>query len=167
MKKIPLSQNQVALVDDELFEWLSQWKWCAAWAPTNKSYYAVRSQWNGSGFDRFKMHRVITDAPKNLLVDHLDKNTLNNTRANLRLCGRSGNAENMSITSRNTTGYRGVSPVKSRGTFIANIRINKKSKFLGSYRCPTSAALAYDRYAKEHGGPHWRLNFPPLGKNAA
>jgi hypothetical protein len=90
MKKIKLTQGQFAKVDDEDYDWLNQWKWCAQYNPKTKSYYAVRSVKEGVKI----MSRVIMGEPKGKLVDHEDHDTLNNKKNNLRVATRSQNGMN-------------------------------------------------------------------------
>lgn len=59
MKQIPLTQNQFALVDDEDYEYLNQWKWCAEYNKSVHSYYAVRNIRVGNKQKTIRMHRVI------------------------------------------------------------------------------------------------------------
>ncbi len=60
MKKIPLTQGQVALVDDADYEWLSRWKWCAMWCSSTDSFYAVRHIRLPNGkWTTLRMHRAI------------------------------------------------------------------------------------------------------------
>ena len=79
MKYIPLTQNQFAIVDDEDYEWLNQWKWQSqkgGW-----TYYA-RGRVNGK---MTYMHRVILGAKDSQFTDHKDHNGLNNSIINIRL----------------------------------------------------------------------------------
>ena len=85
MKQIKLSQQgknkgkYVVLVDDEDFEYLNQWRWCAV--KYTHTYYAVRYDKK-----RISMHRLILDVPQNKLTDHRDSNGLNNQIKNIRPC---------------------------------------------------------------------------------
>lgn len=85
---IPLTQGQFAIVDVADYEHLSQWKWYARWCVCVKGFYAARS--DASGGQR-QMHRVIINAgtyDQTVDVDHVNLNTLDNRRANLRLAIR-------------------------------------------------------------------------------
>lgn len=80
MSSIPLTQGRVVLVDDEDYEWLSERKWHAHKSSTH--WYAAC--WIKGKMIR--MHRLITDAPDGLVVDHINGDTLDNRRCNLRIC---------------------------------------------------------------------------------
>ena len=87
MKAIPLTQNQIALVDDCDYAYLMQWKWYVYWDPDTRSYRVVRNSPRVNGRqDTIYMSRVIMNAKPDELVDHKDHDTLNNQRHNLRKC---------------------------------------------------------------------------------
>lgn len=148
-KQIELTQGQVAIVDDEDFEFLNQWKWFAQ--KDKNTFYAVR------GFGkRIRMHRVIMNTPNDMQVDHIDGNGLNNTRANLRNCTVAENTRNRKKPSTNTSGYMGVFP--SAKKWRAEITHGKKIH-LGYFDNPVDAAHAYDQAAKEYFGEFAKTNF--------
>ena len=84
-KEILLTQGQVAIVDDEDYKRISQWKWSYRRNPRSHYGYAYR----GMNGHHISMHRLIMNAPDDLEVDHIDRNGLNNCRFNLRLATRS------------------------------------------------------------------------------
>lgn len=116
MKRIPLSRGQFAVVDDEDYEFLMQWKW---------SFQARGYAWRGVGSSKSGnyravwMHRQILNPREDQEVDHIDGNGLNNIRSNLRACGHAENLRNHKVNARNKTGFRGVSFEKSRGKYFA------------------------------------------------
>ena len=79
------------------------------------------------------LHRIITNAPKGYEVDHIDRNTLNNRRENLRICTRQENSRNKTKQRNNTSGYKGVSWDKAKKKWRAFISVDKKQIFLGRY----------------------------------
>jgi hypothetical protein len=161
MKTITLSQNKVALVDDEDYDFLNQWKWCAI-KYKNGNYYAVRHpEWDPITKKQITihMHRLIMNAPDSLEVDHWDSNTLNNQKDNLRLATHSQNQSNRGKTKRNTSGYKGVSLCKKTNKWRALIKFNKKSIHLGYFNNIIDAARAYDQKAIELFGEFAKLNF--------
>lgn len=89
------------------------------------------------------------DIPKGYEVDHKDRRRFNNTKANLRLATRSENNINRTLSSRNTTGYTGVSFIKTKNKYRAYITINYKQKSLGLFDSAFSAYEARLKAEKE------------------
>ncbi len=157
MREIALTQGKVALVDDEDFERVNQFKWCAM-NPYPDTWYAVRSI--TVGYKRYAlqtMHRFILNVDSEH-VDHLNHNGLDNRRGNLRPCTASENFHNRRAHKNNSSGYVGVS--KARNKWRASLCMNYQVFDLGFYRTPEEAARAYDGKAKELFGEFARLNFP-------
>lgn len=140
-KEIPLSQGKVALVDVEDYDYLSKSKWCVE--KTNNNVYYATKNWSKG----IKMHNAIMRTKKGEQVDHRNHNGLDCRRSNLRTCTSAQNARNRRISSRNTSGYKGVSYVKSRNCWVACIHINSKNKNLGYFINKEEAALAYNEAA--------------------
>ena len=92
MKTIQLTQGQFALVDDEDYDFLMQWKWQAH--KDKSTYYATRVEYGKNIKKGIKMHRVIMNTPRNMETDHKDRNGLNNQKYNLRICTRGQNQTN-------------------------------------------------------------------------
>jgi hypothetical protein len=139
MKRIPLTQGQFALVDDEDYEWLNQWKWCASWNPDTKSFYAMRAgRARAKQFISIRMHRQILGLKRGnkLQGDHENHDTLDNQRHNLRVVTNSQNHFN----TRNTKGYYFN---RSRKKYHAQIKINGRVIYLGAHDSPSEARSAY------------------------
>lgn len=153
MKTIPLTKGKVALVDDDVFEYLSQWKWYCS--TENR---AVRTTGDGQNQKMIYMHREIMNAPAGIEVDHRSLNTLDNQRDNLRLSTRSQNSANKKKYSTNKSGYKGVSWSKGMKKWCAQITVNYKNICLGYFDDPVDAAKAYDSAAKERFGDFARGN---------
>ena len=159
MKEIPLTKGKVALVDDEDYEWLKQSKWYAQSSRSN--FYACRKSKNQlSTQTKERMHRLIMSAPDNMEVDHINRNSLDNQRKNLRICTRSQNAMNTPKSIINTSGYKGVIWFSRDNKWRAEIRVFGKNKHLGLYENIIDAAHAYDEAAKKYRGEFAVLNFP-------
>jgi len=157
MKTIPLTQGQVAIVDDEDFERLNQWKWHAQ-RRTGGSWYARRSIWHPEirWQENIGMHNVILNCKP---VDYIDGNGLNNTRLNIRKCTNAQNHANMR-KSHGLSKHKGVSWNKNSKKWVAHIGYNYKIEHLGSFRKEDDAARAYDLAATKLFGEFAYLNFP-------
>jgi hypothetical protein len=154
-KQIPLTQGKFALVDDDDFEWLNQWKWYY------KDGYAARNITVGKKKQKtIRMHIEIMKPPDGMDIDHIHGDGLDNRKLELRLCTMPGNIANSKIRVDNVTGYKGVSFHKRRGKFISQIRVNNKLKHIGYYVTAEEAAHAYDNAAVVFFGQFARLNFP-------
>lgn len=149
-KQIPLANGRYfATVDDEDYEYLSQFSW--TFRKGKKGIiYAYRRSHN----KYIHMHRVILHAPDGVLVDHIDINGLNNTRKNLRLATDLQNSGNQRMKKCNSSGYKGVSKKGNRW----NARI--QNHHIGYFLTEVEAAIAYDNAAIELFGEYAYLNFP-------
>jgi len=104
------------------------------------------------------MHRELCDVTDGYVADHINRNGLDNRRANLRPATIAQNAWN-SRRRKNRSGYKGVWYAKDKGKFRAAIWHNNKREYLGYFDCPICAAKAYDRAAKKYHGEFASLNF--------
>lgn len=147
MKFIPLTQGMTALVDDSDYELLSKYKWRAK--KFSRYFYAIRTEKGKQIF----MHRQILNATCEFVVDHQNKNTLDNQRSNIRLCDSSTNMMNRDIPSHNKTGCMGVSFYKDRKKYVAEIRVRGKKTRLGSF-VNLDEAIACRRNAEKEFGFH-------------
>lgn len=125
MKKIKLTQGKYALVDDQDFDWLNQFKWCFS------GDYAVREKLG----KRIYMHRVTNKTPEGLETDHINRNKLDNQRINLRTATRSENNHN--------TEAKGFTFDKINNKWRARIYVDYKEIHLGRFGTKEEALLAY------------------------
>jgi hypothetical protein len=157
-REIPLTQGKVALVDDEDYEWLSQYKWCVS-RSNNRKWYA-ETRINGK---LVYMHRMIMNAQPGETVDHRDGNVANNQRYNLRICTIAENLRNRGASQRvgRYSRYKGVTMDKRNGKWMASIKSAEGRQIhLGYFTSELSAALAHDVAAKLYHGEFAWLNFP-------
>lgn len=167
MKMIPVSRGKYfALVDDEDYEWLMQWKWFYS-----GNGYAVRkprarqgecpkgTYSNGNSDAKVKlMHREILKTPEGFVTDHINGNTLDNRKSNLRACTDAQNTRNQKTRHKSVSGYKGVTWNKPLGKWQAAICVDRKQIHLGFYDSKDVAAVIYNEAAIKHHGSFARLN---------
>ena len=155
-----LTRGYVTLVSTDDAEILTK-KWHAH--KSDKTFYAFRTiHIVGTGRENAVriseyLHRIICPAS---MVDHKNRNTMDNRRPNLRPATRSKNAANSTL--KNTGGssaYRGVCWDASRGKWVAQINVNKRHIYLGRFAREEDAARAYDVAAAAAFGNFASLNF--------
>jgi len=163
-KKIKLTQGKFALVDDADFDWLNQWKWYAQ--KQRNTFYAVRNVRVGLKQKIVKMHRLILglDFDDGRQGDHINMDTLDNRRANLRIAIHAQNQRNRGRNANNTSGYKGVYWNKQKKKWRAYIKVNGKQKYLGYFDDPIKAARAYDEAAKKHHKEFAQMNQMELNR---
>lgn len=154
---IPLTQGKVAIIDEEDYLLISQYKW-----------HASRGGWGGvcaiSGKEGIRMHRLIMNAPSSLMVDHVNGDALDNRRANLRLANAVQNQRNKRLGKNNKSGYKGVFWDAGRKRWRASITYHGANIRLGRFRSVVDAAMVYDIKARELYGAYGRYNFPKEGE---
>jgi len=169
MKKIKLTQDQWALVDDEDYDRLNEHKWIAQREYKSKradKFYVVRNfpidSTSGKKWKTIALHREITNAPKGMVVDHINGDSLDNRKENLRVCTHQENQMNRRINKDNTSGYKGVyyDAKNKKNSWYAKIMFNYKLIHIGYYKTKEEAARAYDQKAIELFGEFAQLNFP-------
>lgn len=157
MKKLCLTQNRIALVDDEDFENASIYSWCVG-GPKRKQF--VHAYIEGKNI---KLHRFIMK-PKSSKeqIDHINHNIFDNRKSNLRICNNSQNQANKrkySIKHKELK-YKGVSYTdgSKKNPYQAKIRFNKTTYCLGVFPTQELAASAYNIKATELQGEFANIN---------
>lgn len=147
MKEISLTQGQIAKIDDDDFEIVSRYKWCAARDPDGR-FYAISNPESSSkpGRKQLRMHRLITNCPPHLQVDHLNHDCLDNRKVNLRICDVRGNAQNRLDHTEYGPGIRDVRLLPSRSGYLrafeARIFLGGKLHSVGHFNTPDEASTA-------------------------
>ena len=151
MKVIPLTRGKYTIVDDEDYNRLLKHKW--AWIPATDSKcgagYAARKGNVRCGEPRtVHMHREILHAPDGVSIDHINLNSLDNRKANLRYADVQKNAFNRGKPMMKCTSvYKGVfkrGNPKSRPGWTARIKFNGRHVELGVFKSEEMAAGAYN-----------------------
>lgn len=163
MKEIPLTHGAFTIVDDEDYEALSSFHWYLA--STRGFRYAKRYHRFPGRDGNIFMHRQILglDDPS-VLVDHIDRNGLNNQRSNLRTGSHLVNNKNRCADRNSTSRFVGVCWHKRDKVWQAQFgkTINGKVEqiYIGSFKLEEDAARARDAVAKSHNAELAYLNFP-------
>ena len=145
--KIPLGLNGkdgYTIIDKE-FVYLAEDNW-------RKTHYgyAIRSR------DKVLLHRLLLSTPKGAVVDHKNGDKLDNRLSNIRNCSQGQNAQNQSVKSNSRQKYKGIYQKANR--YVARIKHNYKSIYIGIFETAEEAARAYDKKAVELRGEFARLN---------
>lgn len=173
-KKILLSQGKFALVNDKDYDRLNQWKWTYHKTVSKNGEVikerAVRRVRIGPCKHKILyMHRVITNCPDGLEVDHKNNNGLDNRRKNLRVCTHAENSKNKRARNYAKSKYKGLYK-HVHGGWVARAKVDGITCNIGYYKTEVEAAHAYDDFIRSFG-PEFckfaRFNFPRGGELSA
>ena len=132
------------------------------WANCKDSHVVVarylRRENGRDVYDRIYLHRAILKPPKEMVVDHINRNPLDNRRCNLRIVTYQQNSFNHKKTKDTSSKYMGV--CFDRGRWKASLSILKRLTHLGYFDCEEDAAREHDRAARRTRGKFASLNFP-------
>jgi hypothetical protein len=146
-------------VSDEDYDRVLPHALCVSINSMGTFYVMMTIKKPGGGYYNTALHRFIMDAPKGMFVDHINGNTLDNTRENLRLCTAKGNAQNQSIQKRKKTSkYKGVYRNSTNTKWVGLIKHSGIKYGLGSFSVEEDAARAYNKKALELFGEFAKLN---------
>jgi hypothetical protein len=146
--KVELTKGYVCFIDEIDAPQIAACNWQVVFGNSENLPYAKGCP---DGKKWVRLHRFLMDPQDGFVVDHIDGDTLNNRRSNLRIATRQENDKNRRLQKNSTTGLKGVFALKN-GFFSASIRANGKSRYLGTFSDPITAALAYDAAAILHFG---------------
>jgi hypothetical protein len=157
MKAIPLTRGFAAVVDDEDYDRLCKQKWCALVSRDGRAM-AYRVQWM-KGEKRYRsvyMHREITSAQKGQYVDHINFDTLDNRRSNLRPCSPLESVRHQRGRRKRRFEHKGITAFRN-GKYRARIQVNGKPIELGTFPNQKMAAEAYQKAAEKYFGEFGEL----------
>lgn len=146
--EIDLTQGKKAIIDYEDYSNISQSSWCF---DASNGYPVSRIKGT-----RVRLHRFLLKPREGELIDHINRDKLDNRRSNLRIVDAKTNVRNRGTNKNNTSGFRGV--IKFRGKWRAQITPNYKFIDLGLYETAKKAALAYNAAASTLLGKDAFLN---------
>ena len=160
VRYIPLTQDYNAVIDKKDYPIIAKYKW---WISKRcHTNYAQHSYIDKKGIGRtISMHRLIMGLPSNkdMFVDHINHDGLDNRMDNLRLVSCSQSMMNSkkckSITS---SKYKGVWFQKNGSLWTAEIHLNGKREYIGWFKTEIEAAKAYNKQAKKLFGDYCYLN---------
>lgn len=149
---VPLADGRFAIVDSDDAAYVGQWNWCVTAGGGGDWPYATRSVQVGHGRSHrrritVRLHRDLMGAADGTEVDHINGNTLDNRRSNLRMATSSQNKWNTRLRRDNRTGYRGVRKRSDCERWAAEIAYKGRRTYLGSFPTPEAANAAYSAAA--------------------
>lgn len=150
------NQTKIVLVDDDDYEKFNRHKWCAS--SSGKNFYAMRATRKGGKYKAIYMHReILPPLKEDEEIDHINRNTLDNRKANLRRVSRRENALNRIVSTKTSLKYKGVAWHDAKGKFIAYFR----NQYIGYFDNEEDAALAHNAVAFAQEGEYPALNIVP------
>jgi hypothetical protein len=158
-KELILSNGKIALVDDEDFEKVSKHNWYFL------KGYAAKSGTIAEGKHTVLLHHFVTETDYKYVVDHINGNSLDNQKKNLRVVTAQQNAFNRAVAkNKESSRYKGVHWSKEKNLWLSIIKLNRKPTHLGYFNSEIDAAIAYNENAKNLFGKYARLNDVPENK---
>lgn len=162
-KLIPLrgkdGLGKYAIVDDADYDLVAGYSWRGA--ISGNVFYAHTDMLVDGKWRTVRMHRFILDAPPPQLVDHINRDGLDNRRENLRLATRRQNRQNAKQHSSSGYKYKGVRIARSGYQWQASISVDGRRISLGGHKTQWEAAQAYNYAAMKYFGEFARLNELP------
>lgn len=160
---IPLTRGFIASVDPIDREFATEYCWQASSDYTGK-YYAERKYLIDGKSVSKRMHRMIMERilgyeiEDGIEVDHINGDSMNNTRENLRLTSHIQNSWNSKMPTTNTSGLKGASYDQRTCKFVSQIVVAGKRHWLGRFGTAEEAHEAYCKKAAELRGEYARFD---------
>lgn len=159
--KLTNSEKQV-LIDEEDYDRVKDYGWYLVKNGKYKTKLAIKASLKGklaTQNKKINIHRMIMNAPKNKVVDHVNGNVFDNRKENLRICSHAKNTLNSKVHRDKKIGiYKGVFWQKQHQKWMARCTFEGKVVYCGFYDSEYVAAIAYDLAAKSWHGEFARCN---------
>jgi hypothetical protein len=151
MQYVKLTKGEFAIVDNEDFDNINQYKWyfCKG--------YAVRDIGGRKNRKTIYMHRLINGTPEKMETDHINRNKLDNRKCNLRSVDKMLNSINRGKNKNNKSGFKNIYFEKCSGKWRLELTVKNKNYRLGRFLNIKDAVNAQQRYEKMYGF----INFDP------
>ena len=145
------------VIDNEDKATANKYNWHLKYDAKSGKYYVATKKTENGKRKLYLLHRVLTNADDGYVVDHINGNTLDNRKENLRVCLQKDNVKNVGKRKDGLTSkYKGVCYRDKFKKYVAQISINKKIIHLGLFETELDAALVYNGAAKLlHGEYAW------------
>lgn len=158
-RAVTLTRGNVAIVDDDDYVRIMRYNWCTR-RNSGGRLYAYRNTVVNGVHRQQPLASFILGTPHGVIADHIDGDSLNNRRSNLRAATVSQNAQNKRPARTGTSIYKGVAWSRDARKWRASIHANNKYVHLGYHTNEIDAAKAYDTKARELFGEFARCNLP-------
>lgn len=155
---VPATKGIFALVDIEDLPRVLKYSWRASFSRNGKFYIETSLKRVNGKQPKLKLHQLILGVKEGFVIDHINGDTSDNRRCNLRHATMSENQSNQIRRKHNSSKYRGVYWKKSQKKWVASIRHLNKRYHIGYFSSEAEAALAFNAVAKEMKGPYVCLN---------
>ena len=161
--RVSLPSDDYMLVDASDMDIAKQFHWQVN-TQRGKTGYVFHTRKKGDGTSgSVYLHRLLTDAPIDKVVDHINGDGRDNRRHNLRICSNTENQRNRNgLSTASKSGFTGVCFPSKGSKWQASIGAHGRNIYLGAFYCPIEAAIARDVAALELHGEFASLNFPEL-----
>lgn len=132
------------LIDKEDIQKVSQFQWAIDKVGENKFY--ISTNLYNQHPKKLYLHRLVTNCPVDMCVDHINHNRLDNRKANLKVCTIAENNNNFSLSKANTSGYKHICFDKNNNKYIVSI----KNKFFGRFSSIEDAIKQREKILCQH-----------------
>lgn len=142
------------IIDKEDYDSVSKFNW-----HTSNEGYVLRTVYIEEGkWDKVRLHRFLINPPTGMVVDHINRDILDNRKSNLRVATRMENSWNSGLKSTNKSGYKGVSYREASRKWRAQLYVDGKKMCLGHFTNKHDAARMFNFWAKDLQGEFAWLN---------
>lgn len=156
MKKVNVNTGYIAIVDDEDLELVSKYKW-------NLSTKGYAQAYDKTSKKTVRLHRLIMGVTdKTVIIDHINRDRLDNRKENLRLGDVKTNSYNRGSNPNTTSKYKGVHWHKGVKKWAVALQIEQTVIYGGYFKDEYLASLRYDQLAREHHKDFAYLNHPSI-----
>jgi len=150
MKTFKTTNGFEVIIDDDWYDDITSVRWSAAAA--NQKYIKTIYKNHDGVWVNVYLHRLIIGANRGETVDHINGNTYDNRRENLRICSKSQNGFNRGPNKNNLAGFKGVQLRSDKKKWMARINVMGKAFYLGCFDTKELASEAYKEASKRlHG----------------